>query len=160
LNQTKEFDGDTLVTHLRNEAEAYRKEKKRNTLSGVHQYLNMLNKKEMYACLTDSQGRVISFPPITNSDISKICEETTDIFVEVTSGLKLQTAKSVADELLKEMLLLDLGKKVGESSLARSLQVEQVKIVDVEGNLRVVYPSKTDLAFETTTAGKIFVKRP
>ena len=37
LHKTKEFDAETLVTHLKNEAEAYRKEKKRNTLSGVHQ---------------------------------------------------------------------------------------------------------------------------
>ena len=79
----------------------------------------------------------------------------------MTSTLKLQTAKSVADELLKEMLFLDLGRRTAAgSSEARTLAVEQVKIVDTEGSLRVVYPSKTDLAFETALGGHILVKRP
>ena len=81
------------------------------------QYLNMLKNKEAYACVVDASGRVISFPPITNGDITKISEDTQDIFVEVTSGLKLQTAKDVADVLLREMLLADLGKKVSPKIL-------------------------------------------
>lgn len=34
LAQTKAFKGSALVKHLRDEAEAYRKEKKRSTVSG------------------------------------------------------------------------------------------------------------------------------
>ena len=104
LGKSSPFKGSALVKHLRDEAEALRKEKKRNTISGVHQYLNLLKDKSVYACLRDSSDRVISFPPITNSDGSKISEETTDVLVEVTSSTKLAVAKTVADALLKEML--------------------------------------------------------
>lgn len=112
LHHVKEIDAAKLVKQLQDEAEAYRKEKKRSTVSGVHQYLNLLKNKEVYACLVDSAGTVISFPPITNGEPTKISEETTDILVEVTSSVKLQTAKDVADVLLREMLLADLGQKV------------------------------------------------
>ena len=89
LGQAKEVDGETLVARLRADAEQQRKEKKRSSVSGVHQYLKLL-KGDAYACLEDAKGRVISFPPITNCDGTKICESTRDILVEVTSGAKLQ----------------------------------------------------------------------
>ena len=121
--------------------------------------MNLLKDKAEYACLKDSSGRVISFPPITNSEGSKINEETTAILVEVTSSEKLADAKIVADELLKEMLNADLGKKKTEDSPeeAKSLTVEQVKIEDSDGHHKVTYPSKTDLAFESAT---LVIKRP
>ncbi len=155
LGKSKEFSAEQLVSHLRQEAEAYRKEKKRNNVSGVHQYLNLLHNKETYACVKDANGVVVSFPPITNSDGSKISEETKSILVEVTSGAKLQTAKSVADALLVEMLDAGLGKAPSV------LVVEQMKLVDAEGNMKVVYPSKTDLNCEAFPASKkIDVRRP
>ncbi len=90
-----------------------------------------------------------------------------DIFVEVTCGTKLQKAKLVADEVIREMLSLDLGAKdepdsddEDEEEMARKqLKVEQVKVVDAEGNMKVVYPSKTDLAF-ANEAANIRVIRP
>jgi len=35
-------------------------------------YLELLKGKDLYPCLVDSSGVVISFPPITNSDVSKV----------------------------------------------------------------------------------------
>ena len=114
--------------------------------------------KSEYACLQDASGRIISFPPITNSEGSKIQPETTDIFVEVTSSSKLAVAKSVADALVQEMLKAELGKKGEEVSPdAKVLVVEQVKIVDSDGHHKVTYPSRTDLAFETAT---LLITRP
>jgi len=166
LGKVKEVDAATLVAQLKAEAEHLRKEKKRSTVSGVHQYLSLLGDKAAYACLQDEQGKVISFPPITNGETTKIGEETQDVLIEVTSDVKLQTAKDVADAVLKEMLKLGLGKKMkvkkedgdfyssSEDEDAsettpqpKQLLVEQVKVIDSGGNLRVVYPSKTDLSF-------------
>lgn len=160
LGKTKEFSADKLVQHLRDDAEALRKEKKRNTISGVHQYLNLLKDKEVYPCLKNDTGSVISFPPITNADGSKISEATKDILVEVTSSTKLQAAKTACDRLLREMLLLELGSKAeeDEGDGYRQLKVEQMKLEDSEGNMKVVYPSKLDLEFEE--AAKIKVIRP
>ena len=38
-------------------------------------YLNLLNRKTHYPCLVDSDGKVISFPPITISDVTKVRTE-------------------------------------------------------------------------------------
>jgi len=35
-------------------------------------YLELLKGKQLYPCLVDSSGVVISFPPITNSDVTKV----------------------------------------------------------------------------------------
>ena len=155
LGKKQDFSAEHLVTHLREEAEAYRKEKKRNTISGIHQYLNLLAKKSEYACLKDSSGRIVSFPPITNSDGSKIDENTKNVLVEVTSGTKLQAAKAAADALLTEMLSAGLGEAPSV------LVVEQMKLLDASGNTKVVYPSKTDLATDALSGGRqITIRRP
>ena len=155
LGKKQDFSAEHLVNHLREEAEAYRKEKKRNTISGIHQYLNLLAKKSEYACLKDSSGTIVSFPPITNSDGSKIDENTKNVLVEVTSGTKLQAAKAAADALLLEMLSAGLGEA------PTVLVVEQMKLLDASGNTKVVYPSKTDLAAESLPGGKqIAIRRP
>jgi len=132
---------DKLVTSLRTEAEALRKEKKRSNVSGLHQFLHLLDKWSMYPCLLDSGGsRVISFPPVTNSGDTKINEETSSILIEVTSSNKLSDCKTVLDTLLLEMVALQGGK----------LSVVQGRAVGEEGELRVTYPSKTDLAMESS----------
>ena len=38
----------------------------------IYRYLDLLAEHDMYPCLMDNEGRVISFPPITNSDITKV----------------------------------------------------------------------------------------
>ncbi|XP_005100287.3 leucine-rich repeat-containing protein 47 [Aplysia californica] len=169
LFKAKTTTAEALMKELRDEAEAVRKEKKKNMLSGVHKYLDLLKDKSHYPCVRDSEGDVISFPPITNSEKSKISKETTDILVEVTSSLSLELCKKAMEELLLATLLTGVGTPAaatggdaGEGEIAeskgkkeavdtsrmrfpQSLTVEQVKILDSQGNLRVIYPSRVDL---------------
>ena len=44
----------------------WRKEKKRSQVSGLHQYLHIVEKWSVYPCLLDGE-EVISFPPVTNA---------------------------------------------------------------------------------------------
>ncbi|XP_045468806.1 leucine-rich repeat-containing protein 47-like isoform X2 [Harmonia axyridis] len=74
LNRSKEMTGKELFEKLQIEAENFRKEKKRNTYSGIHRYLYLIEGKPEFPCLLNSKGEVISFPPITNADISKESE--------------------------------------------------------------------------------------
>ena len=60
-------------------------------------------------------------------------------FPQVTSSEKLSVAKSVADAFVRETVSL-LGSGAGDG-----LRVEQVKVTNEEGGLKVVYPAKTDL---------------
>ena len=66
---------DKLVTQLKNEAEALRKEKKRSAVTGLHQYLHLLDTWTVYPCLMDGEN-TISFPPVTNSSNTRISELT------------------------------------------------------------------------------------
>lgn len=63
--------GAQLFAKLQTEAEILRKEKKRSTYSGIHKYLYLLEGRPKYPCLLNS-AEVISFPPITNSDTTKV----------------------------------------------------------------------------------------
>jgi phenylalanyl-tRNA synthetase beta subunit len=142
LGRTAQCSARSLYDKLQNEAEALKKEKKRTTYSGIHKFLYLLQGKQLWPCLRNSEEEVISFPPITNSDISKISPETTDIFIEVTSSSSQPVCKKVMDDLLVAMLDLGLGEA---SNGQKTLTVQQVRIVNPEGNMKCVYPSKVDL---------------
>ncbi|NXG18443.1 LRC47 protein, partial [Grallaria varia] len=164
----KEIKARDLLRQLHLEAEEQRKQKKRQNVSGLHKYLQLLDGKDNYPCLVDAEGAVISFPPITNSEKTKIRKETRDLFLEVTSDTSLQTCKDVMDTLILKIAELNrftLENKEGSGSDAESdalcgpgsldpgqqpgnlpLVLEQVRVVDMDGNLKVLYPSKTDLA--------------
>lgn len=53
------------------------------------------------------------------------------------------------DEFLKELITLGLGCSLEQenSSNFHNLVVEQVKVVDLEGNMKLLYPSRADLNF-------------
>lgn len=95
------------------------------------------------------------------------------MFLEVTSATSLQICKDVMDALVLKMAELNkytleteeegslsdaeahgspgqLSDPKTDASAARDgqapLVLEQVRVVDLEGNLRVVYPASTDLA--------------
>lgn len=69
----KEMTAMELYRALNEEADAYRKLKKRDTISGIHKYIHLLKGKLFFPVLTDSQGNAISLPPLTNSEQTKVC---------------------------------------------------------------------------------------
>ncbi|XP_054439893.1 leucine-rich repeat-containing protein 47 [Pteronotus mesoamericanus] len=168
----KEVKAKDLVRQLQLEAEEHRKQRRRQTVSGLHRYLHLLDGKEQYPCLVDADGDVISFPPITNSEKTKIKKTTSDLFLEVTSATSLQICKDTMDALVLKMAEINKftleNKEEGsvsdpdtdaspgqlpdpktspgaERDGGAPLVVEQVRVVDAEGRLKVLYPSKTDL---------------
>ena len=48
------------------------------------EYAFILKDAEKYPIILDSEGKVLSFPPIINTELTRVTEETRDIFVEVT----------------------------------------------------------------------------
>ncbi|XP_018408179.1 PREDICTED: leucine-rich repeat-containing protein 47 [Nanorana parkeri] len=167
----KEINAKELVRQLQFEAEEQRKQKKRQNVSGLHKYLNLLDGKENYPCLVDAENAVISFPPITNSDKTKITKSTQALLLEVTSASSLQTCKDVMDALIEKMAELNKftmenkEEEVGsdtehqessesqnpETSDSTQLVLEQVRVADMDGNLKVLYPSKTDLNLSSSS---------
>ncbi|XP_054166342.1 leucine-rich repeat-containing protein 47-like [Oppia nitens] len=173
LNRHKDVTAQEFYKQLNEEAEAYRKEKKRQTYSGIHKYLYLLKGKQRFPCVLDDNKTVISLPPLTNSETTKISENTKDLLLEVT-GESVPTCRKVMDALLHAMLKLGLGNSstapttdistgdqktngdqppqpltaISDCVSLKTLTVEPVKVVDIEGKLYVQYPSKTDLIFE------------
>ncbi|XP_075577692.1 leucine-rich repeat-containing protein 47 [Pelecanus crispus] len=166
----KEIKAKDLLRQLQLEAEEQRKQKKRQNVSGLHKYLQLLDGKDNYPCLVDAEGIVISFPPITNSEKTKIRKDTRDLFLEVTSDTSLQICKDVMDTLILKIAELNrftlenkedsgsdnesdalrgpvnLNPSQNIQTMNSPLVVEQVRVVDADGNLKVLYPSKTDLS--------------
>jgi hypothetical protein len=55
------------------EAEAERKQKKRNQLSGVYKYISLVEtNKRRFVYLRDGEGNIISLPPLTNSENTRV----------------------------------------------------------------------------------------
>ncbi|XP_030040200.2 leucine-rich repeat-containing protein 47 [Manduca sexta] len=150
LSRVKPYTGEQLFQQLTAEADALRKEKKRNVYSGIHKYLYLLEGKPLYPCLEDSSGKVISFPPITNSEDTKMSHESKAMLVEVTSQASLGACKGVLDRFLQECLMLGLGDQPDQAEGFHALTVQQVKVVDMEDNLKNVYPSRADCSYEGT----------
>ena len=152
LHKAKDVSAKKLVAKLMQEAEEMRKEKKRSTVSGIHKYLDLLKDKKEYPCLVDTSGTVISFPPITNCDSTKMTSESKGLLIEVTSSTNLDICKQVMTELLKNMLEMGIDEGGDEGAGAgggKTLVVGQVKVVDADGSLRVVFPSRVDLVSDS-----------
>lgn len=47
-------------------------------------YAGALEKAEVYPVIVDSNNDVLSFPPIINGELTRVTEETTDLFIDVT----------------------------------------------------------------------------
>jgi phenylalanyl-tRNA synthetase beta chain len=79
------------------------------------EYGNIVKKNPLYPMLYDSEGKVLSFPPIINScDLGKITEESRNLLVEVTGTLH----KTVLSTLnLVTLALIDRGGKAYSATI-------------------------------------------
>jgi phenylalanyl-tRNA synthetase beta chain len=101
-------------------------------------YGHIVKKNPLYPMLFDSEGKVLSFPPIINSnDLGKITEESRNLLVEVTGTLH----KTVLNTLnLVTLALIDRGGKAYSATInypAKSDYSEKV-VVTPDFNNRVV----------------------
>ena len=72
LNQSKEMTGSEMMTH-------YEKDKHLN------RYLPIIRDSPVYPIIYDAHRRVLSMPPIINSNHSKITLDTTNVFIDITA---------------------------------------------------------------------------
>lgn len=120
---------------LKAEAEAIRKEKKRSQFTGIYKFLHLLDDQKNFAFLETDSGITLSLPPLTNSDVTKLSTNTKRILIEITSSSSAAVCTSAMTVLLSKALELN----------AKVLEIEQVRIVGIDGNLKTIFPSKVDL---------------
>ncbi|KAJ7381910.1 RNA binding, partial [Desmophyllum pertusum] len=156
LGRHKEITAEQ--THIRPQADAmkHKQKTKRNPFkTGLYKYLSLVEGAQLYAVIRDSTEAVLSLPPVTNSERSKITAKKLDVLLEVTSPINLGTCKSVMDSLISKMLEVGLYSKAEPGETAASdvacpeLVIEQVRVVNSDGQLKVVYPSRVDLQLES-----------
>lgn len=72
LNQNKEYTGEEIINLYVNHAQ-------------LKQYLHIIRDSPVYPVVEDSNGTVLSLPPIINGDHSKITLDTKNVFIECTA---------------------------------------------------------------------------
>ncbi|XP_076389314.1 phenylalanine--tRNA ligase beta subunit isoform X3 [Megachile rotundata] len=72
LNQDKEYTGEGIMNLYANHAQ-------------LKQYLHIIKDSPVYPIITDSNGIVLSLPPIINGDHSKITLDTKNVLIECTA---------------------------------------------------------------------------
>src|SRR5215467_9702457 len=82
-----------------------------------HRYGYILKKSNTYPIILDAENNVLSFPPIINSNLTKIDTSTKNLFIEVTAN-NLKAADDVLSVLA--MALYDSGFKIETVSIDSS----------------------------------------
>ncbi|VDN07584.1 unnamed protein product [Thelazia callipaeda] len=142
IHHHKKISGREFVSTLGNEAELSRELVKRNVVSDIYKYIYLIQRLPLYPCLIDAKDLVISLPPVTNCDETKLQEDTKDIFVEVTSTASESKCVEIMDLFVKEVV---------EQKCLTNLIIEQIKITKDTGSLLVAYPSKNNLQLSGIT---------
>jgi len=143
LNKEK-VSAAALIENLKSERDNLKQQKKRQHKTGLYKFIDLVDGKEKMACLRDANAEVVSLPPITNSDTTKISSIVSDVFIEITSPMSLPDCKFVMEELIKEMFKLGLSSKYEDESMM-GLVVQPIRVYDENGDLKIIYPSKIDL---------------
>jgi len=159
LGRSESTSALQLIENLKEEREQAKLKKKRQPKTGLFKFIDLVDGAPEVCCLRDASGEVISFPPITNSEKTKISPSIEDVLLEVTSPESLPFCKSVMEALISQMFLAgfkshcevvpppsdDDTDAEGPGTKLNGLVFEQLRVTDHELNLRVVFPSKTDL---------------
>ncbi|XP_018008220.1 leucine-rich repeat-containing protein 47-like [Hyalella azteca] len=134
--RSKPVTAAKFLTLVQDEADKQRKMQKSNNISGLYKYLQLVEGWTSFPCLLDAAGTVLSVPPLTNGDATKISTATTDMLLEVTSDKGLHACKQTMTELLQAVI---------DVNPDTDIIVQQVRVLGADGGLRCVFPASDDL---------------
>ena len=140
LNRTEEVDGEGMMKILKEDPK-------------LGKYLYLLDNAEVYPLMMDSQGVVMSVPPIINSQHTKMTIKTKDVFLDVT-GLDYTKCVIVLNTLIAMFSCYS----------QQPFTCEQIKVVDQIRGTEKEYPDleprhfKCDIEYLKTISGLPDVK--
>ncbi|XP_068173995.1 phenylalanine--tRNA ligase beta subunit [Antennarius striatus] len=129
LNQTKEFTATQLMSLYK-------------TDSHLKHYLHIIEEKPAYPVIYDSNGVVLSMPPIINGDHSKITLKTRNVFIECT-----------ATDVTKAKIVLDTMVTMFSEYCSQPFTVEEAEVVYPDGKT-CKYP---ELAYRKEKLSREFI---
>ncbi|KAA0701750.1 Phenylalanine--tRNA ligase beta subunit [Triplophysa tibetana] len=131
LNQSKEYTATELMSFYK-------------TDSHLRHYLHIIENEPLYPIIYDSNGIVLSMPPIINGDHSKISLNTKNIFIECT-----------AMDLTKAKIVLDMVVTMFSEYCEEPFTVEEAEVVCPDGR-SCLYP---ELAYRTEMLSADFINK-
>ncbi|XP_039986535.1 phenylalanine--tRNA ligase beta subunit [Xiphias gladius] len=131
LNQTKEYTATQLMSLYK-------------TDSHLRHYLHIIENEPVYPIIYDSNGIVLSMPPIINGDHSKITLNTKNIFIECT-----------ATDVTKAKIVLDMMVTMFSEYCSQPFTVEEAEVVYPDGKT-CIYP---ELAYRKEKLTSEFINR-
>jgi len=129
LGETKTFNVAELFAHYRDE----------KTHSHIKPYTDITKDSPVHPVIYDAERRVMSLPPIINSELSKLSLKTKNIFIDVTGTdlTKVSTALSMLVAMFSQYC-------------KQPFTAECVELVD--GKTKELYPKLEDMKFTTSSA--------
>ncbi|XP_077978083.1 phenylalanine--tRNA ligase beta subunit-like [Glandiceps talaboti] len=115
LNQDKEYTGEEQMELFQSD-------------NHLKHYLHIIKDKPVYPIIYDSNGVVLSMPPIINGDHTKITLKTKNVFVECT-----------ATDLTKAKVVLDTLVTMFSQYCAQKFIVESAEVIQPDGS-KVILP--------------------
>ncbi|KAG7215135.1 hypothetical protein INR49_022746 [Caranx melampygus] len=128
LNQTNEYTATQLMSLYK----------------PLRHYLHIIEDKPVYPVIYDSNGVVLSMPPIINGDHSKISLKTKNVFIECT-----------ATDVTKAKIVLDMMVTMFSEYCSQPFTVEEAEVVYPDGKT-CVYP---ELAYRKEKTVSEFINR-
>ncbi|KAJ1940122.1 phenylalanine--tRNA ligase subunit beta [Kickxella alabastrina] len=126
LNQKEEMDGHRVI-------EFY------ETDMHIKKFLHIIRESPVYPVVYDARGRVMSLPPLINSEHSKITLDTKNIFIEIT-----------ATDITKVNMVLNIILTMFSGYCSEPFTVEPVEVVYPDGET-LVYPNFERRTMTTST---------
>lgn len=131
LNQSQEFTATELMSLYKSD-------------SHLRHYLHIIENEPLYPIIYDSNGIVLSMPPIINGNHSRISLNTKNVFIECT-----------ATDLTKAKITLDMMVTMFSEYCEEPFTVEEAEVVYPDGRM-CVYP---ELAYRTETLSGEFINK-
>jgi phenylalanyl-tRNA synthetase beta chain len=125
LNREEEVNGDGLMSILKEDPK-------------LGKYLYLLEGKERYPVMMDSNGVIMSLPPIINSQHTKMTLNTHNVLIDVT-GLDYTKCEIVLNTLIA---MFSVYSKT-------PFTVEEIKVVNQKTGEGKIYPDLTPRIFKT-----------
>ncbi|MCQ2820093.1 MAG: phenylalanine--tRNA ligase subunit beta [archaeon] len=124
LNRTEEVDGNGLIKMLKDDPK-------------LGKYLYMIEKEELFPAFVDSEGNIMSVPPIINSERTKIRETTKNVFLDIT-----------ATDFTKANIVLNTLIAMFSCYCEKPFTVEQVNVVDAKSGKVTPFPNLNPAVFK------------
>ena len=135
LNRTEEMDGNQIMEALRSDPK-------------LSKYLYIIEKEELFPLFMDSQGIIMSMPPIINSEHTRLKLTTKNVLIDIT-----------ATDFTKANIVLNTLIAMFSVYCEKQFTVEQINVVDQASGKVTPFPDiapktfKADVNYLRTISG-------